>query len=177
MIHEIDTMLAPSLSFVADHSSHASDVLALHELAFGPGRFTRAAFKVREGVEHDRDLSFSAVEGGRLVGSVIQTRVTVGGHKGALLGPLAVLPDHEGRGIGRKLVYLAIEAAEAAGLDFVLLVGDAPYYRPLGFDPVGFGTVLFPAPVDPHRVLACCFGNLSARELGGTVKASIKAGR
>lgn len=164
-------MLAPSLSFSIDTGFYDQTIGDLHARVFGPGRFARAAFKVREGVAHDRQLSFAAVEGGVLIGSVIQTRIRVGDHLGSLLGPLAVLPDYEGRGIGRNLVDLATKATQDAGLDFVLLVGDRAYYQPLGFHPTTLQAVGFPAPVDPARILACCFGDLTARSLSGVVEA------
>ena len=34
---------------------------AINEEAFGPGRFARAAYRIREGGPHERDLSFVAV--------------------------------------------------------------------------------------------------------------------
>jgi predicted N-acetyltransferase YhbS len=36
----------------------------------------------------------------------------------------------------------------------VLLVGDAPYYGPLGFEVIPTGQITLPGPVDPARLLA-----------------------
>jgi predicted N-acetyltransferase YhbS len=67
---------------------------------------------------------------------------------------LAVRPAHAGRGAGKLLVRTALEAARVAGHGIVLLVGDEPYYGPLGFVRLKPGSVQLPGPVDPSRLLA-----------------------
>lgn len=131
----------------------AAAIDALHDISFGPGRFARSAFRVREGVPHDPGLSFVALHEGDVAGSVRLTPVHAGGTDMQLLGPLAVLPQFKNRGMGRKLMQVALDAARAAGESLVLLVGDAPYYGPFGFRPVPMGQLIFPGPVDPARIL------------------------
>src|SRR5215203_2138779 len=46
----------------------ADPIERLHERAFGPGRFARTAFRLREGAPHLLDLSFTALVGTLLVG-------------------------------------------------------------------------------------------------------------
>ena len=82
------------------------------------------------------------------------TRIAAGKGRALLLGPLAVRPAFKNVGIGRKLVRIAIEAAEKAGAPAVVLVGDEPYYGPLGFKRIKRGQVSMPRPVDPNRLLA-----------------------
>ncbi len=126
---------------------------ALHDHAFGPGRFVRTASRLREGVAADPDLSLVAMVGGRLAGSVTMTPIVIGADAAFLLGPLAVDPDFENRGIGGRLVRATLERARAAGHRLVLLVGDPPYYGRFGFQHVGPDKVRLPGPVDPRRVL------------------------
>ena len=67
---------------------------ALLDLCFGEARFAKASERLREGRLPADGLSFAAVEGGRLVGSVRLWHVTAGLNRPALLlGPLAVHPD------------------------------------------------------------------------------------
>ena len=127
-------------------------ILALHEEAFGPGRFARAAERIREQGGHDRALSFVASRRGELLGSVRMTPIAVGDARGHLLGPLAVRPHAKTNGIGGALIERACAAAFGAGGAFVMLVGDAPYYGRHGFARVS-GPVM-PGPVDPARLLA-----------------------
>ena len=56
----------------------ADPIERLHERAFGPGRFARTAFRLREGAPHLLDLSFTALVGTLLVGSVRLTPVKAG---------------------------------------------------------------------------------------------------
>lgn len=70
-----------------------------------------------------------------------------------LLGPLAVLPSKRDLGIGKALLAKGVAAAFEAGEAFVLLVGDLPYYAPVGFKVVPFGSMMMPGPVDPSRLL------------------------
>lgn len=126
----------------------------LQALAFGPGRFARTAFRVRERFPIDKSLSLIAEINGQPVASVWMTPISVGGIDGYLLGPLATHPDYRGRGAGKLLVTEVSRMALARGEgSFVLLVGDEPYYGPLGFARTTPGAVVFPGPVDPARVL------------------------
>lgn len=125
----------------------------LHERAFGPGRYARTASRLREGAGHLLDLSFTAMVGTLLVGSVRLTPVMAGQEPALMLGPLAVEPAFESRGIGAALMRRSLDAAKAKGHTLVLLVGDEPYYRRFGFRTVSQGLQL-PGPVNPARFLA-----------------------
>jgi predicted N-acetyltransferase YhbS len=127
----------------------------LDERAFGPGRFTRTAYRLREGVGPVPALSFVARVGKFLVGANIMTPIACGGAPALLLGPLTVEPAFRSRGIGERLIRQSLEAARAQGHRLVILVGDEPYYRRFGFKRVPMGCILLPGPVDPARVLTC----------------------
>lgn len=127
----------------------------LHALVFGPGRFTRTAYRVREGKGYQSRFCRVALLEGEMVAALRITEVLIGGTPGAaLLGPLAVHPNYRGQGFGRQLVREALEEMRNAGLRLVVLVGDEPYYGPLGFVPVPLGEVTLPGPVNPGRILA-----------------------
>lgn len=140
--------------YLPEEPGHDPEIEAINAEAFGPGRHTRAAYKIREGGPHDRALSFAATSDGQVVGSVRQTWVSTGTSSGLLLGPLAVKPGWKNRGIGRKLVALAVDAARSVKAPLVILVGDRPYYAPMGFEPFPRGQIAMPRPVDPDRLLA-----------------------
>lgn len=125
----------------------------LHADLFGPERFQRAAYVLRDGVPHDPALSLVATLDGNLVASVRMTPITIGGRPALILGPLVVAPEHKGQGAGRSLVRRALEAARADGHRVVMLVGDLPYYGPLGFTFLGPDRITLPAWVDKSRVL------------------------
>lgn len=131
----------------------AEAVERLHERAFGPGRFARTAFRLREGNPHLPDLSFTAMIGTLLVGSVRLSPVMAGASPALALGPLTVDPAFEGRGIGAALLQRSLAVAREAGHRLVLLVGDEPYYSRFGFRRVPAGQLELPGPVDPSRFL------------------------
>jgi predicted N-acetyltransferase YhbS len=135
----------------------AADIAALHVHAFGPGRFARTAYRLREGVGGSAPSPFCRVcrIGGRLVAAVRFAPIAIAGEgKALLLGPLAVDPAFANRGHGRALVGEALEDARAAGIRLVVLVGDEPYYEKLGFKRIPRGQIVLPGPVNPDRLLA-----------------------
>jgi len=143
------------LTYAQENPAHDIEIEAINAEAFGPARFTKAAHFIREGGPHDLNLSFVALMGGIVVGSVRQTPVMVGKKPALVLGPLAVRPEWKKRGIGGTLMRMSIEAAQNAGHKLIVLVGDEPYYAPFGFKMVQLGSMIMPAPVDPRRMLAC----------------------
>jgi predicted N-acetyltransferase YhbS len=157
------------LVYLTEDASHDEVIELINEEAFGPGRHTRAAARIREQGGHDRSLSFVCADDGETIASVRMTAVLAGSVKGHLLGPLAVRPSHKSRGIGRELVRIAIDAARRKGSEAVILVGDPPYYGPLGFEKVSYGALQFPGPVDPNRVLVVPIGPDVHARLAGTI--------
>jgi predicted N-acetyltransferase YhbS len=136
-------------------------VEALLDRAFGPGRFARTAYKVRGDARALPHLSFAAVEGGTLAGSIQCWPVTFAADDGApvplvMVGPVAVDPDRQGGGLGRRLVETALAAAALTGEDRALtLIGDPDYYgRFFGFTAERTGRWRLPGPFEAHRLLA-----------------------
>jgi predicted N-acetyltransferase YhbS len=144
-----------SLTVLSETADDAGAIERLHERPFGPGRVAKTAYRIREGIGHQLDLSFTARVGTLLVGSVRLTPIRIGDTKGLLLGPLTVEPPFRDRGIGQTLIVRALDEAKARGHRLVLLVGDEPYYSKCGFKRVPRGTAAMPGPVDPARVLVC----------------------
>jgi predicted N-acetyltransferase YhbS len=142
-----------SFTYRLERPADAAWIESTQAALFGPERFKRAAYVLRDGVPPDPTLSFVALAGEELVASVRMTPITIGGKAALLLGPLIVAANYRGQGAGRTLVKKAVDAARAAGHRLVLLVGDLPYYGPLGFTFLGRGVIALPAPVDLDRVL------------------------
>ena len=106
---------------------------AIAREAFGPGRFARAAERVRELHPMRGSLCFVAEHDGEIVGSVRLTELEGEKERALMLGPLAVRPHLKGKGIGKALMRLAARAAEDEGFAAIYLVGDSPYYALLGY--------------------------------------------
>jgi predicted N-acetyltransferase YhbS len=142
-----------SLSILPEAAEDALAIERLHERTFGPGRYARTAYRIREGAPHRLDLSFIARIGTLLVGSVRLTPVRIGETPALLLGPLTVEPPFRDRGIGLQLIERALTEAKSKGHRLVLLVGDEPYYGKVGFKRIPKGQAVMPGPVDPERLL------------------------
>lgn len=143
------------IRFSPQTPADAAAIEKLDERAFGPGRFARTAYRLREGVDPDWNLSFVARVGTLLVGANCITPILIGDVPALLLGPLTVEPAFRSQGVGEKLVQQSLDAARAAGHGLVLLVGDEDYYDRMGFKRVPRGKITMPGPVDPDRLLYC----------------------
>jgi predicted N-acetyltransferase YhbS len=137
---------------------------------FGPGRYAKSAYRIREEVPHIAELSFTARVGTLLVGSVRLSPILIGETKALLLGPLTVEPPFRDRGIGQALIARALDQAKASGHHLVILVGDEPYYGKSGFKAVPRGRVVMPGPVDPARLLVAELVTGSADGLSGALQ-------
>lgn len=168
----------PDTGFTISLESPA-DLAALERLserAFGPGRFARTAYRVREGAEPDARLSFVAWHDGNAVGSIRFTPVRIGGKSGALLlGPLAVDPDFAGQGGGRQLIAQGLRAARESGYKLVILVGDFAYFAKTGFIAVPPGQISFPGPVDRARILAAELEEGALAGFSGLLRAGLSS--
>jgi predicted N-acetyltransferase YhbS len=144
-----------SLTILPEKADDAVAIERLHERTFGPGRYARSAYRIREGRAHLPELSFTARIGTLLVGSVRLSPIRIGETKALLLGPLTVEPPFRERGVGYALIARALTEAKAKGHRLVVLVGDEPYYGKSGFKRVPKGRATMPGPVDPARLLVC----------------------
>lgn len=75
-------------------------------------------------------------------------RVEGPGRTDALLGPLAVLPEWQKRGVGGALVCDGLRRLAASGVGAVHVLGDPAYYRRFGFAPHGGVAPPYPLPDD-----------------------------
>jgi putative acetyltransferase len=73
----------------------------------------------------------------RIVGHVVFTRCGVVGNNvnASLLGPLAVAPAWQRKGIGSAIVHAGLRWLEDSDVNLVLVLGDPAYYGRLGFLP------------------------------------------
>jgi predicted N-acetyltransferase YhbS len=160
----------PAWTIRLETPEDAARVEALNAESFGPGRFAKSSYRLREGVDPIAVLSFVAVEGAILRGSVRFWPIKVGGHEELLLGPLAVKSDQRGRGIGIALMQAGIAAAQAGPWRGILLVGDEPYYAKVGFSRLPPGRVTFPGPVDQSRILGLSLKGGEMLTLSGQIR-------
>ncbi len=144
----------PAYEILPDAPEHSAAVEALYDDVFGPGRFAKAAERLREGNTKIANASLVAVDAEGVTGVVRVWPVTVAGKdRAAFLGPIAVAERRRGNGVAFKLMERAIGVCREQGYSAVILVGDHDYYDRFGFNPAGEGRFQLPGPVDQKRIL------------------------
>lgn len=172
MTHDGTASMPTELTIRPVRTSDLAAIGALHRVAFGPGRYARTAYRVREGSGLVTPHCRAAFLGDRMVAALRFTEISVGGARGVLLlGPVAIDPAVAGKGHGRALIARSIEDARVAGFRMLLLVGDLPYYERFGFVRVPPGQITLPGPVDPARLLALDLQPGALAALRGSVAA------
>jgi len=159
-----------SLTILPETNEDAAAIDRLNERTFGPGRFAKSAYRLREQVAHRLDVSFTARIGTLLVGSVRLSPIRIGEAKALLLGPLTVEPAFREQGVGQALIERALKEAKAKGHRLVILVGDEPYYGKAGFKPIPPGRAIMPGPVDPARLLVAELADGAFEGVAGPIR-------
>jgi putative acetyltransferase len=80
-------------------------------------------------------LSLVATQQAQVVGHVMYSPARIGSVDGAALGPMAVVPEEQGHGIGTKLVEGGNDQLARSGCPFIVVVGHPKFYRRFGFRP------------------------------------------
>src|ERR1700742_296499 len=113
----IQTIAMSDLSFtiLPETDDDAAAIERLHERTFGPGRYARTAYRIREQLGHRLALSYPRRIGPLMVASVRLTPVRIGEPPALLLGPLTIEPPFRDRGIGKAMMERALKDAKAQG--------------------------------------------------------------
>lgn len=141
-----------TFTIVPERPEDAALIAPLLDRTFGFDRTRKTVYRLRDGVAPVAGLSFSAIaEDGGFLGSIRYWPIEIAGQAAILLGPLAVEPALQGRGIGKALVRYSLAAATKAGHRVCVVVGDPNYYRPFGFVSAPGEGLSLPGPVEPER--------------------------
>ena len=92
------------------------------------------------------EFSFTALTDGGVVGHVTASQATVATDPVVAVGPIGVLPEHQGTGIGSALMDALLAAADAADVPLIVLLGSPQYYSRFGFRPARELGVIPPEP-------------------------------
>lgn len=152
--------LASGFSLGQEMAHEAGQREVLLDRAMGLGRKRKSSEKLRRGRLPAEGLAFVARdEDGRVIGTVRLWNVAAncirrGQAEALLLGPLAVDPFFNGKGIGSALMLHAIAEAKRLEHGAIILVGDAAYYKRFGFSADKTGELYMPGPFEKARLLA-----------------------
>jgi putative acetyltransferase len=89
-------------------------------------------------VEAHPYISLVAEESGEIVGHILFTPVELSGHTDLRimgLGPVAVMPEQQKKGIGSALIKAGLKSCKYLGYGAVIVLGHKNYYPRFGFTP------------------------------------------
>jgi putative acetyltransferase len=140
------------LSIRGEKAADREAVFEVHSRAFETQAEARLVDALREVA--DPFISLVAVLDGAVVGHVLFTPTTLPGgvDRGRTIGlaPLAVLPAHQNRGIGSRLVRAGLTACRNAGRDVVFVLGHEGFYPRFGFRPAAKHGFLYQGAENRH---------------------------
>lgn len=95
-----------------------------------------------------KPLDMVAEYEGAIVGNIVYTKSKIIGDDGdsyevISFGPVSVLPEYQGMGVGKALIETTKDMAREMGYKAILIYGDPEYYKRVGFLPAehfGIGT-------------------------------------
>lgn len=94
--------------------------------------------KLRDAPAFVKELDFVACVNDKIVGNIVYSEAEIvnGENKKSIvlcMGPLAVLPAWQGKGIGSSLMKQSIDKARSLGYKAIVIFGDPGYYHRFGF--------------------------------------------
>ena len=147
------------------HDIAANDVEALLDAAFGITRRMRTAYRLRENMMAIGAFSFAVVDNEeQLLGSIQCWPVKITDNRGrdtplTMVGPVAVSPDCQNIGIGKRLMAAMLSAADTHNSPAMMMIGDPEYYGRFGFTAEHTAGWQLPGPWEAHRLLLRNIGN------------------
>ncbi|NVJ91279.1 MAG: N-acetyltransferase [Methylocystaceae bacterium] len=116
-------------------------------------------------------LSLIAEDEGEVIGHILFTKAKLKDLNAYLLAPLAVLPERQFKGTGRRLIKEGLRQLNAWNVDLVFVLGDPLYYQQSGFE-VNAGRLGFiaPHPIPKKHADAWMVKNLSHTDVIGAVQ-------
>ncbi|TDO73401.1 putative N-acetyltransferase YhbS [Halanaerobium saccharolyticum] len=93
------------------------------------------AFELLTKTNSEDLFAYNALENDQIIASIIFTRLEFEKSKlkAFLLSPAAVLPEYQGRGIGKKLINFGHKDLKGKGMEIVFTYGDINFYSKVGY--------------------------------------------
>lgn len=138
-----ETIDAPAWTIRAEQPIDLDQIHELHRAAFAGPAEAELVDTIRAGATFISELSLVAVTSdGSVLGHVLVSRIGLQPRAEdaeriptLALAPIAVLPPHQGRGIGSALMREVLDRADALEETCTVVLGSPPFYARFGFLP------------------------------------------
>lgn len=119
------------------------------------------------------ELSLVAELDGEIVGHIMLTKLLIENEESKYdslaLAPVSVLPEHQNKGIGSKLISESLKIAKEIGFKSVIVLGHDKYYPRFGFKPASTWGIKAPFDVPDEAFMALELENGNLEDISGTV--------
>lgn len=114
-------------------------------------------------------LSLVAIKNNKIVGHILFTKIKIGEYEEIALAPLAVLPQYQRKGIGRKLIEEGHKIAKELGYHYSIVLGSENYYPKFSYIPAIQYGIKAPLEVPNENFMAIKLNDTDV-EIKGTVE-------
>ncbi|MCT4632471.1 MAG: N-acetyltransferase [Firmicutes bacterium] len=126
--------------------------------------------RLRKSQAFIEELSLVAEIEGKIVGHIMFTKIKIGSHTALALAPVSVSPDHQGLGIGSKLIIRGHEIAKELGYKAVVLLGHENYYPRFGYKKASDYKIKAPFEVPDENFMVVELIEGGLKDIEGTVE-------
>lgn len=138
-----DEVTAPAWTLRPELPLDLDQIHELHRIAFAGPAEAELVDAIRSGPDFVPQLSLVAVtDDGSVLGHILVSRIALQPDEAAAprldvlaLAPMAVLPPHQGRGIGTALMLEALAIADQREEPMTIVLGSPAFYGRFGFVP------------------------------------------
>ena len=115
------------------------------------------------------ELSLVAVKENKIVGYILFTKIKIKDNIELALAPLAVLPEYQRKGIGKKLIETGHNIAKNLWYHYSIVLGSENYYSKMGYIPAIQYGIKAPFQVPDENFMAIKLNDTNI-EIKGTVE-------
>jgi putative acetyltransferase len=148
-------------------------VYEINRLAFGRENESKLVNKIRKGENFIPDLSLVAEIGNEIAGYSLLSKINIVGgsiFESLALAPVAVVPEHQKKGIGGKLIRSGLDNAKGLGFVSVIVLGHPKYYPRFGFQRASIWGIKCPFEAPDEAFMAMELREGALKDKAGTVK-------
>jgi predicted N-acetyltransferase YhbS len=145
----------------------------VNEQAFKQKDESELIKRIRASKNFIPDLSLVAEVNGKIIGHILFSKIKIIGvkeYESLALAPMAVLPEFQNKGIGRKLIKEGLKKARELGFNSVIVVGHHDYYPRFGFERASKWNIKCPFEVPNEAFLAIELKDGALTEKSGIVE-------